>query len=337
MKKLILKLLVVALFFQGHISTAVASEADDIQAIINFNNSMSASPLNISDEDYEQMMEANESAGETPLTAAEEKAFQQQQAAQADENQKSSTVEDISGVTNIAELQKATQTRIAKVGGTWGVHVIYISKDDPSQKITLTARNIHQSLAPASTMKLFSGYLAFINKTYPVNDLSYCLHVSSNPMAMQALKSVGGTLAKSVAIMKKQFAGLEDLSKLQVIDGAGLSRSNRVTARLESALLEKIYTGGKYNSFKLLLAQPGEIGTMRNSLVDLNSSVGRVYAKTGTLPKGRVKGLSGFVESSKGVMIFAMIANGVETGSAKLAMLNLIDTHARYLKSQGDL
>lgn len=333
MKKVILKLLVVSLFFQGQISSASTLSLE----IQQYNQEMTASE-NIgamSAEQYDQLMEANEYEGEAPLT--EEELIQLQndlteqnlQPAQTDDD-----VEDISGINSVAELQNAAIARTKRVKGIWGNHFVYISKKDGT-RTSLTAQNINTSLTPASTLKVFSGYLAYLNKSYANKDLSYMLHVSSNPGADAALKSVSGTINKSVATLKKTFSGLSDINKLVMVDGSGLSRSNKVTARLLTSLLEKIYKSDNYNTFKHFMAQPGEYGTMRSQLNDVDQQIGDVYAKTGTLPRGMVKGLTGYVESDKGIIIFSSIANKVNHASAKIAMQDLVRMHAKYLKSKG--
>jgi D-alanyl-D-alanine carboxypeptidase/D-alanyl-D-alanine-endopeptidase (penicillin-binding protein 4) len=110
------------------------------------------------------------------------------------------------------------------------------------------------------------------------------------------------------AFLKK--AGIDD-ADYKVVDGSGLSRENRVTARLMTDLLAHMAKHKDAQTFRASMSAAGLDGTLRNRMHDLT---GRVQAKTGYI--GGVRGLSGYVQQSDGKWLaFSIIFNGFK-GSA---------------------
>lgn len=232
---------------------------------------------------------------------------------------------DTAGTLGPAELQKFVVTK-TKGTGQWASQFIFIDKK--GKRTVLSALNINTSIKPASTLKIFTGYLAFLEKSYPIEDISTLLHKSDNVMADAALRSVAEKkgvhaegedkdktlLNAGVEIMKKYYKNLEDSSKFHPVNGSGLNTTdkdtgealNKATVRIETHLLEKIIKDKNYNSFKKLLAQPEQFGTLEGKLTEV-SKLGQVYAKTGTLAK--TKALAGYVETQNGILVFAIIAD----------------------------
>ncbi len=106
------------------------------------------------------------------------------------------------------------------------------------------------------------------------------------------------------AFLKKN--GIDD-SKLKVADGSGLSRGNNVTARLISDILIAMHKHKDFEVFRESLAEPGESGTLRSRMKDLN---GNVFAKTGYI-RG-VRALSGYVHTkSDRWLVFSFIYNKI--------------------------
>jgi D-alanyl-D-alanine carboxypeptidase/D-alanyl-D-alanine-endopeptidase (penicillin-binding protein 4) len=86
-----------------------------------------------------------------------------------------------------------------------------------------------------------------------------------------------------------------DASRLVVDDGSGLSRGNRVTARLLTDLLAVMYTHPYGEAYRASMARGGIDGTVSERLTDLK---GRVFAKTGYI--GGVRTLSGYIQTRQG-------------------------------------
>jgi D-alanyl-D-alanine carboxypeptidase len=101
-----------------------------------------------------------------------------------------------------------------------------------------------------------------------------------------------------------------DPDKIEVADGSGLSKQNRVTAKAIADLLMKIRNDPKYVSVYEGLPIGGVSGTLQKRfLTTAPQAVGLVRGKTGTL-SGTVS-LAGFVDSEDRQYIFVAIADKI--------------------------
>lgn len=101
----------------------------------------------------------------------------------------------------------------------------------------------------------------------------------------------------------------------RLVDGSGLSRSNRTSSRTLVTLLAGMDKSDAGAAFRASLPIAGLTGTLRRRMRG-TPAAGRCRAKTGTL--NGVSSLSGYCFNSSGRRIaFALIANGVSTYSAK--------------------
>ena len=101
-----------------------------------------------------------------------------------------------------------------------------------------------------------------------------------------------------------------DPDKIEVSDGSGLSKQNRVTAKALADLLMKIRNDPKYVSIYDGLPIGGVSGTLQNRfLTTAPQAVGLVHAKTGTL-SGTIS-LAGYVDSEDRQYIFVAIADKI--------------------------
>jgi PBP4 family serine-type D-alanyl-D-alanine carboxypeptidase len=101
-----------------------------------------------------------------------------------------------------------------------------------------------------------------------------------------------------------------DPDKIEVSDGSGLSKQNRVTAKAIADLLMKIRNDPKYVSIYDGLPIGGVSGTLQNRFLSTApQAVGLVRAKTGTL-SGTVS-LAGYVDSEDRQYIFVAIADKI--------------------------
>ncbi|MFA6448649.1 MAG: D-alanyl-D-alanine carboxypeptidase/D-alanyl-D-alanine-endopeptidase [bacterium] len=133
--------------------------------------------------------------------------------------------------------------------------------------------------------------------------------------------SGGGTHASGAiaveTIMSKYK--LADNNTLKVVDGSGLSRQNRLTARVLLATLSAFYNSYLKQSYLQLLAEPGAKGTLEKRLRGTPAQ-GRLWAKTGALSGACA--LSGYFQRGDGHMAaFVMIFNDYKVHSNEIRAL----------------
>ena len=92
-----------------------------------------------------------------------------------------------------------------------------------------------------------------------------------------------------------------------VVDGSGLSRSNRLTSRLLAALLLRMAQHPYAANYQASMAVAGQRGTLRN-LYRGTSLDGRFRGKTGTI--SGVRSISGVLDTPEGPRYVSAIANG---------------------------
>lgn len=148
----------------------------------------------------------------------------------------------------------------------------------------------------------------------PVRDIvAVMLTESDNTAAEVLLKHVGvkaegsGTLAHgAVAARAALEARGVTLEGVNMADGSGLSRNNRVTC---VAITKALASHGPQSPLAAALARAGETGTLRDRMTG-TPAVGRVRAKTGTLTD--VSGLAGWVQQISGPpLLFVQLSNGI--------------------------
>jgi D-alanyl-D-alanine carboxypeptidase len=184
--------------------------------------------------------------------------------------------------------------------GTWTYAFELMEADGNSKILSESQKNI--LVKPASTMKIFTGWFAFKQKYRNNVYLSQMLKKSVNALADSTYKSMGGTRA-----VKNFYADqglLLNNSNFIQADGSGLSYNNKTNCSIQIELLKTIYRDPDYEEFKLLMARPGEEGTLKERLKPLQ---GRLFAKTGTLNK--TASLTGFVETDSGTVVFCVLTD----------------------------
>ena len=191
------------------------------------------------------------------------------------------------------------------IGQTTAYLLKYFPKNEPSKVITQQFADL--PLAPASTLKLFTAWMGINKGLKDYDNLKLILKKSDNNKADEMLKVLGGPSALKSFLIQEKIVGYSD-SNFIVFDGSGLSKKNRTTCDLQVCLLEKIVRDSLYKTFKDLMAQPGQPGTLEKRLLNHK---GKVFAKTGTL-NGTIA-LAGFYELSNGVAIFAINSNNFKT------------------------
>ena len=97
---------------------------------------------------------------------------------------------------------------------------------------------------------------------------------------------------------------------LNVIDGAGLDRENRVTPRTIVEILTVVRSNQQFKAIYDGLPIAGESGTLRKRFSTTGTNaIGLVHAKTGWI--NNVVSLAGYVTVGKDEYVFAIIADGV--------------------------
>ena len=108
-----------------------------------------------------------------------------------------------------------------------------------------------------------------------------------------------------------------DDSKLVVADASGLSKKNRITAKLMGEFLFKIHKDEKYALLYESLPVSGVSGTLQNRFTTTApAAVGLVRAKTGTL--NGTATLAGYVESTDRDYVFVALADEIPLGNSAL-------------------
>ncbi|HEU4421309.1 MAG TPA: D-alanyl-D-alanine carboxypeptidase/D-alanyl-D-alanine-endopeptidase [Pilimelia sp.] len=133
-------------------------------------------------------------------------------------------------------------------------------------------------------------------------------------------KDMPASYAGAAAAMKAVIADLGlPAAEVTLSDGSGLSRRNRLTPSLLTAVLAKAASGERPELYGVVSGLP--VGGWSGTLVDRfkaasgtgKAGVGAVRAKTGTL--SGVDAMSGVVTTSGGrVLAFALLADGVPIG-----------------------
>lgn len=158
------------------------------------------------------------------------------------------------------------------------------------------------SVRSASTHKLFVAWKALYDGLFDQDQIGEMLKMSNNQMAQEIYTKFGGAVA-----LRKFLTTTIGLpvtrTNFSVVDGSGLSHSNKSTCDLQIKLLENIYESALYDTYKNLLAQPAQRGTLESRLGEYEGSL---FAKTGTLAK--TSALTGFVEMPKGTVMFCIIS-----------------------------
>jgi D-alanyl-D-alanine carboxypeptidase len=205
---------------------------------------------------------------------------------------------------------------------TWSQVFELINTDGVSTMLSSSRANV--LLKPASTMKLFTAWWALQNTFREEVYLAEMLKKSVNAMADDTAQGLGGVLAME-DFYRDQGLSITD-ETFQAADGSGLSYQNKTTCQVQIELLKVIKKSKDYDRFKKLMAQPGETGTLLNRLKSLK---GRLFAKTGTLKS--TASLSGFLETSKGVVVFCVLSDylRIPVAEARLKIDEVVKKHDR--------
>jgi D-alanyl-D-alanine carboxypeptidase len=145
-------------------------------------------------------------------------------------------------------------------------------------------------------------------------------NVISERLARLSAKAAGYPMSSKGVdmVFREVLAGMQiDASKLVVADASGLSRKNKITAKLMAEFLYKIRQEEKYSIIYSGLPIGGVSGTLRSRFITTApSAVGLVRAKTGTL--NGTATLAGYVESTDREYVFVTLADEISSGNTAL-------------------
>lgn len=181
-----------------------------------------------------------------------------------------------------------------------------------------------KAVSDEETLVAEGELVAFENSPPVIEILDWMMLWSDNLLAERlarlSARAAGYSLdIKGVnTIYRSLLAHLEiDDSKLIVADASGLSKKNRVTAKLIGELLYKIRKEEKFAHLYDSLPIGGVSGTLRNRFITTApSAVGLVHAKTGTL--NGTATLAGYVQSTDREYVFVTIADDIALGNSAL-------------------
>ena len=154
----------------------------------------------------------------------------------------------------------------------------------------------------------------------PVGELARYINVPSNNFAAEMLFRElgaryrdGGSLAAGADVVRDT---LDDFGvRPKIVDGSGLSRSNRATPREVVRLLERMHNQDVAQTFRDSLAVAGVSGTVKARMGG-TAAAGRCNVKTGTLRL--VSALAGYCLTAEGRDIgFALMFNKANVAAAK--------------------
>ena len=145
-------------------------------------------------------------------------------------------------------------------------------------------------------------------------------NVISERLARLSAKAAGYPMSSKGVdmVFREVLAGMQiDASKLVVADASGLSRKNKITAKLMAEFLYKIRQDERYSIIYSGLPIGGVSGTLRSRFITTApSAVGLVRAKTGTL--NGTATLAGYVESTDREYVFVTLADEIPSGNTAL-------------------
>ncbi|WP_375326374.1 D-alanyl-D-alanine carboxypeptidase [Candidatus Tisiphia endosymbiont of Nemotelus uliginosus] len=148
--------------------------------------------------------------------------------------------------------------------------ILYSNKPGIAQLIARNEKNFYQVASEA--LKTSNDYIT----DYLFAEFADIYGINDWPRAGMLLKQY---VLQNFAI---------NLNETRVVDGSGLSRYNMFTPMQFDEFLTKIYQDPNFEIIKLMLARPGEVGTLSNRFQGVN-----IFAKTGTM--SGISSLIGYV------------------------------------------
>jgi D-alanyl-D-alanine carboxypeptidase/D-alanyl-D-alanine-endopeptidase (penicillin-binding protein 4) len=166
----------------------------------------------------------------------------------------------------------------------------------------LRAAGVRSSGAPRAGAAPAGAADVAVQPSLALRELIRLINVPSNNFAAEMLlKTLGrrfrasGSTSSGAAVVRQTITGIG--ARAKVVDGSGLSRSDRTSPRDVVRLLERMDESDIGTAFRSSLAIPGRTGTVQGRMRG-TADVGRCRVKTGTL--STVSGLAGYCRTASG-------------------------------------
>ena len=193
----------------------------------------------------------------------------------------------------------------------WSVDVRAFSPS--GQSYTVYQLNPQTLVRPASTMKVLTTWAAFHNVPELLNTSSRqydqvyeMMKTSDNDIAETVLNWVGGPQAIWDTFKQEN---LGHSANMKIIDGSGLSYSNRLSSSDLIQVLLSLRYSQYYKKFHALLPIAGVDGTLAYRPITKHANVS---AKTGTLIDNPSVALSGYADVSGGwQVVFSILGDSI--------------------------
>lgn len=223
-----------------------------------------------------------------------------------------------------------TAVKKANGGSLKNYKVIYsnlYSQDVSNLKTFWAKRGFKPSLKQVPDTDTFTseGVLVASENSPPVAEILNWMMLWSDNLLAERLARLSARAAgysldiKGVNVIFRELLNRLDIddSKLVVADASGLSKQNRITAKLMGEFLYKVHKDEKYQLLYTSLPVSGVSGTLLNRFTTTApSAVGLVRAKTGTL--NGTATLAGYVQSTDREYIFVALADDIAKGNSAL-------------------
>jgi D-alanyl-D-alanine carboxypeptidase/D-alanyl-D-alanine-endopeptidase (penicillin-binding protein 4) len=216
--------------------------------------------------------------------------------------------------TDRAEAYGAPITRLALTSNALDMAV----SNPPARMQTLLGQEIKRQggsaairLVPVTTANTDTATLLHEERSVGMHGLLSLANTDSHNFTAEVLLRQGTgswelSQARQRAMQWLSAQGLP-MAGVNVVDGSGLDRSNRVTSRLLAGLLLRMAEHPYANDYMASMAIAGQRGTLR-SLWRGTELDGRFRGKTGTI--SGVRSISGVLETPDGVRYLSMVSNG---------------------------
>jgi len=203
-------------------------------------------------------------------------------------------------------------------------------------ELMLEARGIAPRDAPRIGIAPQGTHALWEHPSPPLHEIvRKMLYESNNHAAEQLLRTLGrlhggaGDDRSGLDAERRFLAGQGvPAGGMRIVDGSGLSDTNRVSATTLATILVRAETWSSGNPLYLALPQGGKEGTLRN--YPFSGALGRVRAKSGHI--SGVSALAGYVTTHQhGRIAFAIIVNSeVPNVDADRSIVQAVDAMADF-------
>jgi D-alanyl-D-alanine carboxypeptidase len=212
-----------------------------------------------------------------------------------------------------ADIKKLT----VKYSGLYSKDIANLAKYFKSKKIKVTWQKVAK--ATGTSIAVEEKYLSTSPTIQEITHwfLTWSDNVLAERLARQSAKAAGYSFDEYGVsdLFKKILTDMEiDPSALNIHDASGLSKENKITAKLMAQLLFKIHKEPAFAQLISGLPVSGVSGTLSKRYLDsAPEAVGLVKAKTGTL-NGTIS-MAGYVESGDREYVFVVLADRIAGGT----------------------